>query len=82
VEIHRNDPDVEARQIQRVKTVRDRRDNARVAVLLDALAEQAKDPSKNLMPLTIELVEARATMGEIVRRLRDVFGSYAENPAF
>jgi methylmalonyl-CoA mutase N-terminal domain/subunit len=34
------------------------------------------------MPLTIELVEARATMGEIVRRLRDVFGSYAENPAF
>jgi methylmalonyl-CoA mutase N-terminal domain/subunit len=82
VEIHRNDPDVEARQIQRVKAVRDRRDNARVAVLLDALAEQAKDPSKNLMPLTIELVEARATMGEIVRRLRDVFGSYAENPAF
>jgi methylmalonyl-CoA mutase cobalamin-binding domain/chain len=82
VEIHRNDPDVEARQIQRVKAVRDRRDNARVAVLLDALAEQAKDPSKNLMPLTIELVEARATMGEIVRRLRDVFGSYAENPSF
>jgi methylmalonyl-CoA mutase cobalamin-binding domain/chain len=82
VEIHRNDPDVEARQIQRVKAVRERRDNGRVAALLDALAEQAKAPSANLMPITIELVEARASMGEIVKRLREVFGSYSETPVF
>ncbi len=82
VEIHRNDPDVEARQAERVKSVRERRDSARVAALLDTLAEQAGNPSCNLMPITIELVEARATMGEIVKRLREVFGSYAESPAF
>jgi methylmalonyl-CoA mutase N-terminal domain/subunit len=34
------------------------------------------------MPVTIELVKARATMGEIVARLRDVFGSYTETPVF
>ncbi|MBZ5611250.1 MAG: methylmalonyl-CoA mutase [Acidobacteriia bacterium] len=82
IEIHRNDPDVEARQIQRVKAVRASRDNSRVATLLDALAEQARNPSANLMPITIELVEARASMGEIVKRLREVFGSYAESPTF
>jgi hypothetical protein len=27
-------------------------------------------------------VKARATLGEIVARLRDVFGSYVEQPVF
>jgi hypothetical protein len=34
------------------------------------------------VPVTIELVKARASMGEIVQRLRAVFGSYVETPAF
>jgi methylmalonyl-CoA mutase N-terminal domain/subunit len=34
------------------------------------------------MPTTIELVTARATLGEIVARLRDVFGRYVERPVF
>jgi methylmalonyl-CoA mutase N-terminal domain/subunit len=32
------------------------------------------------MPVTIELVKARATMGEITGRLREVFGAYVERP--
>ncbi len=32
--------------------------------------------------VTIELGEARATLGEIVARLRQVFGSYVEQPVF
>jgi hypothetical protein len=32
--------------------------------------------------VTVELVEARATLGEIVQRLRDVFGTYVETPVF
>ena len=31
---------------------------------------------------TIEAVRARATLGEIVSRLRGVFGSYVETPVF
>ena len=82
VQIHRTDPDAEARQLQRLRTVRMRRDNALIDQLLNQLAELAQDPSRNLVPITIDLVKARASMGEIVQRLRAVFGSYVETPAF
>ncbi len=82
LEIHRVDPAVEQRQIERLRAVRRRRDNARVAALLDRLEREARDPSVNLMPVTIELVKARASMGEIVSRLRQVFGTYVEQPVF
>jgi methylmalonyl-CoA mutase N-terminal domain/subunit len=80
--IHKVDPVVEARQIERLRAVRARRDNARVASLLDRLAGEARDSSVNLMATTIELVKARATLGEIVARLRQVFGAYIERPVF
>jgi methylmalonyl-CoA mutase cobalamin-binding domain/chain len=80
--IHRVDAAVEARQVARVRAVRAARDDAQVAALLDRLTMEAADPAVNLMPVTIELVKARATMGEIVARLRTVFGAYVENPVF
>jgi methylmalonyl-CoA mutase N-terminal domain/subunit len=80
--IHRVDPAVEARQVARVRAVRAARDGGRVAALLDRLAREARDPGANLMPVTVELVKARATLGEIVGRLRDVFGAYVEKPVF
>jgi len=43
---------------------------------------RAQDTSVNLMPITIELVKARASIGEIVSRLRTVFGVYDEEPVF
>ncbi len=82
IEIHRVDPEVEARQVRRLQEVRRRRDGRRVAELLDHLAAEARDPDTNLMPVTIELVEARATLGEIVARLREVWGAYVEKPVF
>ncbi len=82
VPIHKVDAAVEARQIQRLRQTRARRDGARVALLLDRLEREARDPAVNLMPVTIELVEARASLGEIVARLRQVFGSYVEAPVF
>ncbi len=82
IEIHRVDPAVERRQVDRVREVRRRRDQARVDSLLERLVNEARDPAVNLMPTTIELVKARATMGEIVARLRDVWGSYVERPVF
>jgi methylmalonyl-CoA mutase cobalamin-binding domain/chain len=82
VPIHKVAADVETRQIARVKAVRARRDNARVSALLERLADTARDPGANLMPLTIEAVKARATLGEIVARLREVWGHYVETPVF
>ncbi len=82
VPIHKVDAAVETRQIQRLRQTRQRRDGARVALLLDRLEREARDAAVNLMPVTIELVEARATLGEIVARLRQLFGSYVEKPVF
>ena len=82
IEIHRADPEAEARQLNRLRTVRVARDNARVDRLLEQLAVEAVDSSKNLMPTTIELVKARASLGEIVRSLKAVFGRYVETPVF
>ena len=82
IEIHRTDPGAEGRQVQRLGHVRARRDASAVARLLDRLADDARDSSVNLLPTTIELVKARASMGEIVQRLRTVFGQYVETPVF
>jgi methylmalonyl-CoA mutase N-terminal domain/subunit len=82
VEIHRVHPEVEARQVARLQQTRRGRDGARVAALLDRLAAEARDPAANLMPVTIELVQARASLGEIVARLRNIWGSYVEKPVF
>ncbi len=82
IPIHKLDPAIEGRQTARLKAVRARRDGAVVARLLDRLDTEARDPAVNLMPVTIELVKARATMGEIVGRLRQVFGAYVERPVF
>jgi methylmalonyl-CoA mutase cobalamin-binding domain/chain len=82
VPIHKVDAAVEARQVARLRETRARRDDARVKTLLGRLEAEARDPAANLMPLTIELVTARATLGEIVARLRTVFGAYVEKPVF
>ncbi|MGH7314465.1 MAG: methylmalonyl-CoA mutase family protein, partial [Candidatus Rokuibacteriota bacterium] len=80
--IHRIDPEVEVRQVASLRAVRARRDARQVAALLDRLRAQGQDPAVNLMPVTIELVRARASLGEIVAALRAVWGSYVERPAF
>jgi methylmalonyl-CoA mutase cobalamin-binding domain/chain len=84
-ELHSVDAHVEARQIERVRHVRAHRDHARVQAALEALREAARHDDAeayNLMPPTIEAARARATGGEIVNALRDVFGRYVEAPVF
>jgi methylmalonyl-CoA mutase N-terminal domain/subunit len=81
-ESHRVHPEVESRQIARLRATRERRDNNRLTELLDRLEHDALDPSTNLMPTTMELVKARASLGEIVKRLRHVLGSYQQTPLF
>ena len=82
VELHPYDPSTATRQIERLDWVRRARDEARVQRLLDRLFEEARDESRNLMPVTIELVEAGASMGDIVEKLKGLWGTYRERPVF
>jgi methylmalonyl-CoA mutase N-terminal domain/subunit len=82
VEIHPHDPTSEKRQIDRLKRIRRERDNEKVDALLERLVQVAKDPGENIMPVTIELVRAGASMGDIIERLKKVWGTYRENPVF
>ena len=80
IETHPYDPETERRQIAGLNKVRKRRDNQKLARLLDDLKDQARDESANLMPITIDLVKAGASMGDIVETLKGVFGTYRETP--
>ena len=68
-------PVVEDAQRQRLEQVRRRRDPKRIADLLTQLS-QAAEGNENMMSLFIECVEADMTLGEICRRLREVWGEY------
>jgi methylmalonyl-CoA mutase N-terminal domain/subunit len=82
LETHPYDASTAARQIARTQRVRRERDQTKVRALLDALASIAKDSTQNILPITIDLVRAGATMGEIVERLKAVWGTYRETPVF
>ncbi|MCS4505238.1 methylmalonyl-CoA mutase family protein [Arhodomonas aquaeolei] len=80
IETHPHDPETERRQIERLERVRQQRDEAEVQRLLDELRDTAEDESRNIMPVTIELVKAGASMGDIVETLREIWGTYRETP--
>jgi methylmalonyl-CoA mutase N-terminal domain/subunit len=82
IDIHPYDPSTAERQIARTRRVRAERDSAKVQRLLEKLVEVAKDESQNIMPITIELVTNGATMGDIVEKLKGLWGTYRENPVF
>jgi len=82
VETHPHDETTAERQIDRLRRVRKERDNAKVSALLEQLVRVAKDESANIMPITIELVRAGASMGDIVEKLKKLWGTYRENPVF
>jgi len=69
------DPAIEARQRERLAAWRAQRDGERVSGLLGALERTARS-DENIMPCLIACVEGGATVGEIGRVLRHVFGEY------
>jgi methylmalonyl-CoA mutase N-terminal domain/subunit len=82
VETHPYDPTTAERQIARLQRIRRERDNAKVDALLDRLVAVAADELENILPVTIDLVAAGASMGDIVERLKGVWGTYRERPVF
>ncbi|HKR98576.1 MAG TPA: methylmalonyl-CoA mutase family protein [Candidatus Dormibacteraeota bacterium] len=75
------DPKIERGQIERVRRLREARDNTSVESRLSEL-KQAAAGSENTVPAILNCVRARATEGEIIAALREVFGTYREVPVF
>jgi methylmalonyl-CoA mutase, N-terminal domain len=69
------DPKSEKEQIDSLNTLRSQRDNKAVEVALDALEAAARN-DENIMATTIVAIKAYATVGEIVDRLRRVYGKW------
>ncbi len=67
-------------QNARLAAVKARRDNARVARSLAALAETARGTGNTMYPI-LECVRAYASVGEICNTLRQVWGEYEESPS-
>ena len=69
------DPEVERRQVERVRALRASRDPV---TFQNALAHvvQAAHGGENLVPPILAAVEARATLGEVADAMRSVFGEY------
>jgi len=82
IETHPYDKTTADRQIARTQRVRRERDAVAFEQLLGQLVDVAKDPTQNIMPITIELVRAGATMGDIIEKLRTVWGTFRETPVF
>ncbi len=79
-EILRVDPAIGQRQVEKLRRLRATRDNAAVERMLSRIEEAARG-TENLVPLMIDAVENRVTLGEISHRLRKVWGEQRE-PVF
>jgi len=63
-------------QLKRLKMLKTERDTANIKMTLANLTKSAKTGEGNLLALTIEAAEHRATLGEISEALESVFGRY------
>ncbi len=79
--ILRIDPALEGKQVERLRATRARRDAAAVERTLAELKQTAAGEA-NLMPPIIAAARARATEGEMIAALQEVFGTYTETPVF
>ena len=75
------DRELERKQRGRLEATRAGRDSAEVERTLAALREAAATDA-NLMPRFLECARARASQGEMVSSLQQVFGRYTESPVF
>ena len=69
------DEQVQTLQVEKLKTLKLKRDNNNVIASLKTLNEKAIS-GENLMPAVLEAVENYCTLGEIADELRKVFGEY------
>ena len=71
------DERIERDQVERVRAVRERRDDEKAVAALASLKEAAAG-TENLLPRILQCVERDVTVGEISHTLRKVWGEYKE----
>ncbi|MCX6203807.1 MAG: methylmalonyl-CoA mutase family protein [Bacteroidetes bacterium] len=69
------DESIRIEQIEKLKTLKTRRDSAKVATCLAAV-KVAASGTENIMPSVIEAIENLCTLGEIADVLRGIYGEY------
>jgi methylmalonyl-CoA mutase, N-terminal domain len=79
--LFRVDPELERRQIERVRAVRATRSEAAWKAAVTQIGIAARDGS-NLVPPIVAATEARATVGEIADAMRAVFGEHHDSVNF
>lgn len=75
IPVFKGNPEMEAHQVQRLRTLRQQRNNVLVQQSLADVAGAARG-KENLLPALIECVKTYATVGEICETLRAVYGVY------
>ncbi|MGA3192611.1 MAG: methylmalonyl-CoA mutase family protein [Candidatus Bathyarchaeia archaeon] len=70
------DPIVEKTLVERLKEIKNKRNQSKVSGALDRLRVAAERENESLMPFMLEAVKEYATLGEICDALREVFGEY------
>jgi methylmalonyl-CoA mutase N-terminal domain/subunit len=78
IELHKADPKVERRQIEKLNRLRAERPQTPVRNALARLRTAAK-AADNTVPSIIDAVRAYATVGEIIAELADVWGLHRES---
>jgi methylmalonyl-CoA mutase N-terminal domain/subunit len=81
IELLRISPEVEQRQLDRLREVKERRDPHAVREALGEIRATART-EKNLMPVLLKAVKAYVTLGEIIDVFREEFGQYREPAIF
>ena len=76
IKILQIDPEIEKKLVERLKKIRQQRNQTKVKEMLDKLRSAAEKENANLMPFIIQAVKEYATIGEICDTLREVFGEY------
>jgi methylmalonyl-CoA mutase, N-terminal domain len=75
------DPDAERKVVAGLKEFRSQRDNAAVKKALDEV-RRAAEADENLVPSVFEAVKLYATVGEISRVFREVYGSHVAGKTY
>jgi methylmalonyl-CoA mutase N-terminal domain/subunit len=77
IEFYRPDPKTRESQIQRLNAMKADRDAGKVEEALRGL-RRAAEGTENIFPALFEAVEARATVGEMISAMKEVFGEFKE----
>ncbi len=76
------DPQLEIKQVNRLKEFKKSRDNVKVQNQISSLLSAAEKPDVNLMPYLIACVKNKVTLGEITTIFKEIFGTYVPKISF